>query len=152
VGIIKYAKLACLILVIEQYLFAAEASASVSDQTEKNGQEERAWERLEIPDVPSIVYRGYQYKVVHWGKARGLPQNGGYIAVTHLPNGKELALIKIYETKYDPEMEADIQDVFITKLTISGKRILIENERSEWFALDTRDFSVTVLKTQNRVK
>lgn len=142
--------LACLILLTTQATAAAGLTAFAGDQSKQSGQDERNWERVEVPDVPSVAFHGYRYVVVHWGKARGLPQNGGYISVVHQANGKERALIKIYETTYDPEMEADVQDVFITSLSLSGNCILIKNERGDFFVLDTHDHSVMALSTSAR--
>jgi hypothetical protein len=109
--------------------------------------DEVSLERFEVPEPEPITIDDLRYEAMLWGKARGLPQNGGYISVVHQGSGKERALIKIYETQYDPEMETDVQDVFITSLSLSGKSILIKNERGEFFVLDTCDLSVMALST-----
>ena len=36
--------------------------------------------RLGPDDVPSVITGDIRFDVVHWGRERGLEQNGGYIA------------------------------------------------------------------------
>jgi hypothetical protein len=51
-------------------------------------------------------------------------------------------VLKVYEVRYDNDLEADLQDVFIKKLELSadGKTLYVTNEEKRRFAvhLDTR--------------
>ncbi len=119
-------------------------AAPFGDQKTGDGEQDRqGWERAEVPEPPTLSHNGRIYQAIHWGRARGLAQNGGYIAVIEQASGKELALVQIYALLYNPEIEADIQDIFIHKLTLAGTDILIENELGERFALNMRNLAVT---------
>jgi hypothetical protein len=113
-------------------------------QANQNNADKIAFERIEIPEPNSISFAGKRYEARHWGMARGLQQNGGYIAIIDEDSGKEIAIIKIYHIAYDPELEADIQDVFISKLALTDKNkfLLIENERGDTYKLNLKDLSV----------
>ena len=91
------------------------------------------------PDpVDPVRSGGVRYEAVQWGKARGLDQNGGYVAAIDEKTGAELWLLKVYAVRYDGEMEGDKQDVFITSLEIdhAGRRLTVENEAGDRFAVD----------------
>lgn len=77
-------------------------------------------------------------QAVHWGLQRGLGQNGGYIAATDAQTGQELWLLKVYSIEYDPRLERDVQDVFITdmKLIDAGALIEIHDELGRVFIAD----------------
>jgi len=91
----------------------------------------------EIVDVEPVVINHIRYEVVQWGKARGLEQNGGYIAAYEEVSNKELWITKIYDVHYKSDMEEDKQDVFITRIKLKNKHLLeVENERGQHFLLD----------------
>jgi hypothetical protein len=95
--------------------------------------------RRVAPDaVEPLILNGRQYDALHFGKARGLQQNGGYIVVTDAESGEELELIQIYRVKYHGDMERDKQDVFITEINQSDQADTIEvsNERGQTFELN----------------
>lgn len=67
-------------------------------------------------------------------------QNGGYIEARDLKTNEVLWGIQVYETQTDPKLETDVQDVFITALSIDGDTLKVSNERGEIYlvALATR--------------
>jgi hypothetical protein len=91
------------------------------------------------PDpVDPVRFGGIRYEAMPWGKARGLGQNGGYVAAIDEKSGKELWLLKVYDVSYDGDMEADKQDVFVTSLEIDreGRHLTVENEAGDRFSAD----------------
>jgi hypothetical protein len=103
--------------------------------------------RRSAPDpIDSVIHEGIEYSVVHFGKPRGLKQNGGYLAKLSADTGEELALIKVYHVKYKwwRAMEQDKQDVFISGLELdsAGRRLLVTNEQGARFAVDLDTDSV----------
>ncbi len=74
-------------------------------------------ERLGPKDVEPVIYDGVKYVAVHWGQARGLDQNGGYVEAFDLKTSKPLWLLRIYKITYDSR-EKDVQDVFIIKMSM----------------------------------
>ena len=66
--------------------------------------------RVGPEDVPPLTLGKIRYEVIHWGKDRGLGQNGGYIAAIDGDSDAELWTLKIYNIDYDPVMEEDVQE------------------------------------------
>lgn len=87
-------------------------------------------------DVPPVTVEGVKYSVPHWGKAIGKPQNGGYIQANNVETGKLLWELRVYEIKYDPNLEGDVQDVFITSLKLTDGNLEVGNERGDTFVVD----------------
>jgi hypothetical protein len=91
------------------------------------------------PDpVEPVSFGGTRYEAMQWGKARGLEQNGGYVAAIDEKTGDELWLLKVYDVSYDGDMEDDKQDVFVTSLELDrdGRRLMVDNEAGNRFAID----------------
>jgi hypothetical protein len=98
------------------------------------------------PDpVEPVRFGGIRYEAMPWGKARGLGQNGGYVAAIDEKTGEELWLLKVYDVIYDGDMEQDKQDVFLTSLAIdrAGRRLTVENEAGDCFAVDLASRTVS---------
>lgn len=53
---------------------------------------------------------------------------------------------QIYVIKLQPDLERDVQDVYITSLKLEGKSLLVKNERSSEYKLDLETLQVTVVK------
>jgi hypothetical protein len=103
-----------------------------------------AKERADIPEPEPVVLGGTRYEALPWGKARGLPQNGGYLVAIDEANGQEKWLLQVYRVSYDRDMEPDKLDVFISRITPESDRELrIENERGEVYRVDVGTRSVT---------
>ena len=67
-------------------------------------------------------------------------QRGGYVEAWDIKNNNMLWELQVYETKYNPKLEQDAQDIFITSLEISHGKLVVTNERNDIYAinLDTR--------------
>ena len=120
----------------ERALLAGDPSLSAKELMQKR--------RSGPMPVAPVTYAGVRYEVVHWGKGRGLPQNGGYIAAIDEKSGQQLWLLRVYEVHYDGDMEDDKQDIFITSLMLNenGKRLSIEDERGRRYLVDTASQTV----------
>ena len=70
----------------------------------------------------------------------------GFVVAATPDTGKELWRVRIYEVRIDPNLERDVQDVFITSLSVRSDSLIIENERNERFSLDLSTHKVTRLK------
>lgn len=92
--------------------------------------------RAEPRAVESVTYRGVKYIAPHFKMTNKQVQRGGFIEAWDIKTNKMLWDIKIYEAKYDPKLEQDVQDVFITSLKIEHGKLLITNERNEIYALN----------------
>jgi hypothetical protein len=96
--------------------------------------------RLAPDPVAPVSFEGRRYEAIAFGKARGLGQNGGYVAAIDEASGRELWVQRIYRIRYDRGLEGDKQDVFITGLTVlpTEHALRIENERGASYRLDLR--------------
>jgi hypothetical protein len=90
-----------------------------------------------VPVLP-VSSKGIRYEAVHWGKSRGLSQNGGYIAAIDIASGRELWVLKVYDVIYDGNLEEDREDIFITNLllTTDGSALEVVNERGASYRVD----------------
>ena len=88
--------------------------------------------------VAPVTIGGLRFEAIHWGKARGLGQNGGYIAAIDPASGKEAWTLKVYDIAYDPDLEGDVQDVFIKSMakTLFGQKLNITDERGRGYVVD----------------
>jgi hypothetical protein len=102
--------------------------------------------RVGPPKVKPVRHGATRIEAVHWGRERGLGQNGGYIAAFDEATGKELWTLQVYRIDYDKGMEEDVQDVFIKKMVLDGDRLEIVDEDRRRYAVDLTTRSVTRLK------
>lgn len=104
--------------------------------------------RLGPPDVKPISRGGYVYTVPHWATENGTGQNGGYIRVLNAKTGLEVWGVQLYKTKYDAEMETDVQDVFIKsiKINLFGRKLTAVDELRRKYQLDLKTRAVERLK------
>lgn len=100
--------------------------------------------RVGPPVVAPLVVDDLRVEAVHWGKERGFQQNGGYISVINEATGKELWTLKVYATKYNEQMESDVQDVFIESLSkgIAKGTIDVIDEKNRRYVVDLKTRTV----------
>lgn len=101
--------------------------------------------RVAPPEVEPVTIGKLRVEAIHWGKERGLPQNGGYILARDADSGKELWTLRIYRIDYDEKMESDVQDIFIDRLNRGAGPNTLEvvDERGRRFDVDLETRSVT---------
>ncbi|HJT05711.1 MAG TPA: hypothetical protein VJ747_02230 [Stellaceae bacterium] len=90
------------------------------------------------PKVAPVTIGNLRFEAIHWGKARGLGQNGGYIAAIDPLSGEETWTLKVYDVAYEPDLEGDVQDVFIQSMskTLFGGKLTITDERGRGYVVD----------------
>jgi hypothetical protein len=95
--------------------------------------------------VKPVTRDGIRYEAIVWGKTRGLGQNGGYIAAVEESTGREIWVLRVYEIKYDADMEPDKQDIFITSLLFGSPpdRLLVEDEKGRRYSVDLKTRTVS---------
>ena len=103
--------------------------------------------RAAPPTVAPVEIGELRFSAIHWGRERNFGQNGGYIAAHDRRTGTELWTLKIYNVDYDPELEQDVQDVFIKKLskTLWGGLLKIADEGGRQYRVDPKTQTVTTL-------
>lgn len=86
--------------------------------------------------VPDIVADGVRFSAAHWREDAGKPRNGGSVRAFDAHGGELLWEVRVYEAVEDPRMEADVQQVHISALALSGKRLEITDESGNRYRLD----------------
>ena len=94
------------------------------------------------PDVPAVVHNNIEYSVIHYGEALGESQNGGFVVATDLATNTRLWVLKVYETKYNPQKEMDVQDIFIEKLAITNGKLRVVDRLARQFMIDLTTKSI----------
>jgi hypothetical protein len=93
--------------------------------------------------VAPVVHEGVRYEAPHFSFSNPCGQNGGCIVASDAASGAPLWNLKVYCTNYDPGLETDVQDVFITSIMLDQGRLTLTNERNLRFAIDLGTRSVT---------
>lgn len=93
--------------------------------------------RVGPPTVTPVTLDGVRYEALHWGRERGLGQNGGYVLAFDAASNQELWTARIYAIDYVPKLETDVQDIFIRTLEAGANgQLLVTDERGRRFTLD----------------
>ena len=76
----------------------------------------------------------------------GTQKQMGFIEARDSRSGKLIWSRQIYAVKYDPDLEGDVQDVFIKRITVEGSNLIITNERNSKYQLDLNNLEVKVIQ------
>jgi|WetSurSiteA1Bulk_404760.scaffolds.fasta_scaffold00029_4 hypothetical protein len=122
--------IACLVAIV-----SGAVAADVNQVNEPSGLTAK---RIAPPTVDPVVIGKLRFEVIHWGKERGLDQNGGYIAAIDTDSGKELWVLKIYSIPYDKTLESDVQDVFIKSMSKAffSDTLTITDEKDRYYKVN----------------
>ncbi len=88
--------------------------------------------------VAPVVANAVEYSAPH--------EQMGFVVATDTTKRKELWREQIYTVRIDPDLERDVQDVFITSLAIERGSLVVTNERQEIFDLDLATRKITKRK------
>lgn len=104
--------------------------------------------RVAPKKVEPLIHGNFVYIAPHFTNIDGANQNGGYIKVLDAKSGVKLWGLLVYKTEYDPDLEKDIQDVFITSLSINflGTKLTVTDELGRQYEINISDKSVTKTK------
>jgi hypothetical protein len=86
--------------------------------------------------VAPIEHEGIRYVVAHFDTTSDRRERGGWVEAWDVARGTRLWSRPVYRTRHDPRMEADVQDVFITKIELRNGALFVENELLERFEMD----------------
>ncbi len=94
-------------------------------------------------EVLPVTVGNIKYSAPH---RNGTHKQMGFIEARDLKSGKLIWSRQIYAVKYDPDLEGDVQDVFIKSITVEGNHLIITNERNSKYQLDLNSLEVKVIK------
>jgi hypothetical protein len=112
---------------------------------EKRMDDDLSFSRIGPPEVEPVEFEGRRYAQILNGEDDHLDQRTGYLAVTDVATGKRLTAVKVYAIAFDPDLEADVQDVFFVRLEVQAaeRRLLVENEHGKRFHVAVDGYAVT---------
>lgn len=79
-------------------------------------------------EVEPVIYNNINYIAPH--------EKMGYVEAFNNTTGKKLWEIKVYDVKIDPNMETDVQWIFITNLSIVNGKLIVINEAGIKYEVD----------------
>jgi hypothetical protein len=89
-------------------------------------------------EVKPVTLDGIRYVVSHWGSDNGSKQNGGFLQAWDVKTNKKLWTIRVYDVKYAPGLEQDVQGNFIVSLEVVDGKLRVVNEAKDVFDVDPR--------------
>lgn len=100
--------------------------------------------RMAPAPVAPLRMGALRIEAVPWARDAGFDQTGGVIAAFDARSGERRWLLQVYRTHYDPALESDVQDIFITHLRRAGSdRIIVEDEHRRRWLVDLNSRAVT---------
>lgn len=74
------------------------------------------------------------------------PQHMGCVEAFDTKTGELLWRRQVYVVRFTPNLEKDVQDVFVASVEIKDKTMILTNERNSQYQLDLDTLEVKVLK------
>ena len=92
------------------------------------------------PEVPPVEWGGIRYQQDLEGPPRQRDQGFGYLQALDIASGRVLWELKVYTVKTQPGLEADVQEVYFSRMArVAGRDELeIENEIGQRFMVDVK--------------
>ena len=94
-------------------------------------------------EVLPVKVGNIEYSAPH---RNGTQKQMGFIEARNIKSGKLIWNRQIYAVKYVPDLEGDVQDVFIRNIKVKGNSLIVTNERKSEYQLDLKTLEVKVLK------
>jgi hypothetical protein len=101
--------------------------------------------RVPPRDVEPVIYKDVKYIAPHF-KIINKEVRRGYVEAWDRKTNKKLWEIQVYKIDDDPKLEQDVQDIFITSLTIKNDRLVVVNERKERYEIDLQTRKIFIGK------
>ena len=94
--------------------------------------------------VESVARDGIRYSAPVFSESSNHKQLSGYIQAWDTRANKKLWELKVYDIKYDPGLEKDVQEIYITSLTFdSAGNLIVANEAGEEYKVEPATKKVT---------
>ena len=95
------------------------------------------------PAVSPVIHHGVRYEQLRNLTAEGLLP-GGYVTATDVGSGKRLWISRLYESKVNPNVEADVQWIFFKSMRLDDAQgvLVVEDEKGRTYRVDLADGQV----------
>ena len=88
-------------------------------------------------NVDPVIYEGVRYVAPNDDGRRG------YVEAWNVGTNKKLWELTIFTNRIDPNLEEDVQWIFITTLNIQGGRLIVTSERGKTYQVDLSTKAIT---------
>lgn len=88
------------------------------------------------PSARPVEHEGVRYEQLRRARDQGFAQAGGVIAATEIASGRQLWVVQLYQTTFDPAEERDVQEVYVAELRMDEKSGLLraqDERRRVWW-------------------
>ena len=85
--------------------------------------------RVPPKNVRPMVYKGIKFIAPGMGKM-------GYVEARDIETNKKIWEKKVYNVIYNPLLEGDVQDIFISSLSIEDGKLAVVNEKGKKYIID----------------
>lgn len=99
--------------------------------------------RMPPAPVPPVVHEGLRFEAPAHVIVDGRNRSGGYVEVFDEKTNVLLHVIKVYEVQTDKALERDVQEVFITCLSVHDKHLVVLRELGPAYLVDLKTFEVS---------
>ena len=99
------------------------------------------------PAVRPVLHNGVRYEQLRRPSEQGFSQSGGVLAATDVASGKQLWVIRLFKTEFDPKEEKDAQEVYVSQLVFDAKAgvLMAADERKRRWRINASDGSAALL-------
>ena len=87
-------------------------------------------------EVEPAVYDNVKYTAPHFLESSNHKQLSGYIEAWDTRTNKKFWELKVYDIKYDPGLEKEAQEIYITSLRIEMGKLLVVNEAGDRYEVE----------------
>ena len=103
--------------------------------------------RIAPRKVPPISHNGIRY-AIRRSEIQRFGQSGGVIQALHEDTEQELWAVRVYEIVRDPEMEKDVQEIYIQEMLLDDTEqfLLVTDERQRRYRVALADGAVQALE------
>jgi hypothetical protein len=98
--------------------------------------------------VKPVSAKGVEYRVAHERFSRdGTPAGlRAFVEAWDQKAKKKLWRVQVYQVAYDPKLEADVQDVYVTSLSFRAKGLLVKADNKKQYLIDLAKKTVSEVK------
>ena len=97
------------------------------------------------PRAKPVIHDGVRYEAILWAEptygSDPLPDtSSAFVVAMDAGTGAELWRTKLYDIRYDPDMERDKQEVYVERLSLSLTRskLIAVDEKKRKYAIDLK--------------
>ena len=98
---------------------------------------EKREKRVAPEDIQPLVHDGVSYSVHYVAADGGTYHGAGHIKATDVQTNRTLWDVELFpDQRTSAALEGDVQDVYITKLSVEDEQLIVTDENNQMYRLD----------------